>query len=72
MRVGFTVTKKVGNAVARNRIRRRLKEVTRLVLQERPVTGFDFVLIGRVGTRDRAFADLDADFRRALDRAGVP
>ena len=68
-RLGFTVTKKVGNAVVRNRIRRRLKEVTRLVLQEHPVEGFDFVLIGRAGTRERAFAELRADFRRALDRA---
>ncbi len=71
-RVGFTVTRKVGNAVARNRIRRRLREVVRLVLRQRPVRGFDFVLIGRAATRERRFADLLADFRRALDKAGAP
>ncbi len=71
-RVGFTVTRKVGNAVVRNRIRRRLKEVVRLVLRQRQVRGFDVVLIGRAATRERGFADLLADFRRALDRAGAP
>ncbi len=38
-RMGFTVTKKVGNAVIRNRTRRRLKEAARLLLRDRPVTG---------------------------------
>ena len=52
-RLGFTVTKKVGNAVVRNRTRRRLKEAARLVLAERPVAGVDLVLIGRDGTRGR-------------------
>ena len=46
-RLGFTVTKKVGNAVIRNRTRRRLKEAARLVLREQPVAGADLVLIGR-------------------------
>ena len=42
-RVGFTVTKKVGNAVIRNRTRRRLKEAARLLFGERPVSGVDLV-----------------------------
>jgi ribonuclease P protein component len=70
-RLGFTVTRKVGNAVVRNRTRRRLKEAARLLLAERPVTGVDLVLIGRDATRSRVFADLQADLRRALTKAGV-
>ena len=54
-RLGFTVTKKIGNAVVRNRTRRRLKEAARLVLAEQPVAGVDLVLIGRAGTADRDF-----------------
>jgi ribonuclease P protein component len=70
-RLGFTVTKKVGNAVVRNRTRRRLKEAARLWLREHPVTGVDLVLIGRDGTRKRAFGLLQDDIRRALAKAGV-
>lgn len=71
-RIGFTVTKKVGNAVVRNRTRRRLKEAARLVLRERAVSGVDLVLIGRDTTRGRDFADLMGDFARALAKVGVP
>lgn len=71
-RLGFTVTKKVGNAVVRNRTRRRLKEAARLLLREHPVTGVDLVLIGRDNTRSRPFTDLMDDFRRALGKTGVP
>jgi ribonuclease P protein component len=71
VRLGFTVTKKVGNAVVRNRTRRRLKEAARLLLQTHPVTGFDLVLIGRDHTRGRPFPDLQDDIRRALKKAGV-
>ena len=70
-RIGFTVTKKVGNAVVRNRVRRRLKEAARLELSDRPVTGVDLVLIGRDATRGRSFGDLRDDLRRALGKAGV-
>jgi ribonuclease P protein component len=70
-RLGFTVTRKIGNAVIRNRTRRRLKEAARLVLAERPVTGVDLVLIGREATRGRDFARLQDDLRRALAKAGV-
>ena len=67
-RLGFTVTKKVGNAVVRNRTRRRLKEAARLLLRERPVAGADLVLIGRDATRSRDFTALQDDLRRALAR----
>jgi ribonuclease P protein component len=70
-RIGFTVTKKVGNAVIRNRTRRRLKEAARLLLRERPVSDVDLVLIGRDTTRSRRFSDLMDDLRRALGKAGV-
>jgi ribonuclease P protein component len=70
-RIGFTVTKRVGNAVIRNRTRRRLKEAARLLLNERPVIGFDLVLIGRDSTRSRNFITLQGDIRRALERTGV-
>jgi ribonuclease P protein component len=70
-RLGFTVTKKIGNAVTRNRTRRRLKEAARLVLAGSPVSGVDLVLIGREATRKRRFVDLQEDVRRALAKAGV-
>ncbi len=71
-RLGFTVTKKVGNAVVRNRTRRRLREAARLLLLRDPATrdaaprGVDLVLIGREGTRGRDFAALLDDLARAL------
>ncbi len=71
VRVGFTVTKKIGNAVIRNRTRRRLKEAARLVLADYPATATDLVLIGREGTRGRDFAALQADLRRALAKVGA-
>jgi ribonuclease P protein component len=71
VRLGFTVTKKVGNAVVRNRTRRRLKEAARLLLRERPAVGADLVLVGRDGTRGRKFSVLMDDLSRALDKAGV-
>ena len=70
-RLGFTVTRKVGNAVVRNRTRRRLKEAARLLLRTIPVQGVDLVLIGRDATRGRAFTDLMDDLRRALAKTGV-
>ena len=70
-RVGFTVTKKVGNAVVRNRTRRRLREAARLLLRQVPVTGTDLVLIGRDQTRSRKFALLIEDLRQALSRTGA-
>ena len=70
-RIGFTVTKKVGNAVVRNRTRRRLKEAARLEFAENPPRGVDLVLIGRDSTRDRNFLALRDDLRRALRKMGV-
>lgn len=64
--LGFTVTKKIGNAVVRNRVRRRLKEVVRLGLPAFDKTGYDFVVIGRQSTKGRPFVQLQKDFTRAL------
>jgi ribonuclease P protein component len=69
-RVGFTCSRKVGNAVMRNRARRRLKEAARRVLAEaRP--GYDYVLIGRTETVTRPFERLLADLRAALAKLGL-
>ena len=70
-RVGYTASRKVGNAVVRNRTRRRLREAARLLLRERPVHGMDLVLVGRDATRSRPFALLVEDLRRALDKVGA-
>ncbi len=69
-RIGFTCSKKVGNAVARNRAKRRLREIARLVLPEHGRDGFDYVLIGRREvTASRDFAEMRADLERALQKA---
>lgn len=67
-RIGFTVTKKVGNAVIRNRVRRRLREVVRLGLPSFEKTGYDFVIIGRKETITRSFKNLQADFDKVLSQ----
>jgi ribonuclease P protein component len=66
-RVGFTVTKKLGNAIKRNRIRRRLKEAVRTALHDDFRPGRDYVIIGRAATEGRDFAALVSDIRSALD-----
>ncbi len=67
LRVGFTCSKKVGNAVARNRAKRRLREIARLGLPELGRAGWDYVLIGKAGvTGTRDFDHMQADLRYAL------
>jgi ribonuclease P protein component len=68
VRVGFTVSKKVGNAVERNRVRRRLREVVRLSKPERMRAGHDYVLIGRRAALKRPFAQMMEEFDGALQR----
>jgi ribonuclease P protein component len=66
-RVGFTCSKRVGNAVARNRAKRRLRAVARDVLPRLAREGWDYVLIGREGiTAKRDFTDLIGDLEYAL------
>ena len=66
-RVGYTCSKKIGNAVARNRAKRRLREVARLVLGAEAKQGWDYVLVGRPNeTITRSFDQLVADLKRAV------
>lgn len=65
-RLGFTATRKIGNAVIRNRARRRLREAARLYFAEHAATGADFVLIARRDTARRRFALLRADLAQAI------
>ncbi len=67
IRVGYTCSKKVGNAVARNRAKRRLREIARAVLPEAARPGWDYVLIGRPDlTATRPLDQMKADLRWAL------
>ena len=66
MRIGFTVTKKIGNAVVRNRMKRRLRALARELLAERGVAGADHVLIGRNGGIERDYALLRTELGKAL------
>lgn len=68
IRLGITASKKVGNAVTRNRARRRLREVARAVLPTRAAPGHDYVLIARASTPSRPYALLIADLIAALSR----
>lgn len=69
IRIGYTCSKKLGNAVARNRAKRRLREIARAVLPLAGRPGWDYVLVGRPGaTAERLFADLLADLTRALSQ----
>jgi ribonuclease P protein component len=66
MRIGFTVTKKIGNAVVRNRMKRRLRALARELLAERGVAGADHVLIGRSGGIERDYALLRTELGKAF------
>lgn len=64
--VGFTATKKIGNAVIRNRAKRRLRELARLLLPLHGRPGFDYVFIARAATPDRDWPQLQKDVKYAL------
>src|SRR5258708_23757923 len=68
VRVGFTVSRKVGTAVERNRVRRRLKEVVRLSAATGLCCGHDYVLIGRRSALSLPSEQTTQCFQRALRR----
>ena len=70
-RLGFTVSRKVGNAVARNRARRRLKAAADEVMPGQAARHRDYVIIGRNATLDRRFPDLIGDLETALEKVGA-
>lgn len=70
IRLGITVTKKIGGAVVRNRMKRRFRALAREVLPERGVAGADHVLIGRAGGVERDYAQLRAELHKALAKLG--
>lgn len=71
-RFGFTVTKKLGGAVVRNRIRRRLKAAVTALAALEAKDGFDYVIVARSAALDRPYADLLADLRRAFRGVHTP
>jgi ribonuclease P protein component len=69
IRFGITVTKKIGNAVVRNRMKRRFRELLRAALPTQGLPDHDHVLIGRAGGVERDFALLAEELTKALERA---
>lgn len=68
IRIGFTATKKIGNAVIRNRAKRRLKEAARLTAAKHGIAGSDYVIIARHKTPDCSFSELKRDMEFAFTR----
>ncbi len=71
VRYGITVTKKIGNAVVRNRMKRRFRELLRSALPERALADHDHVLIGRAGGVERDFQTMSDELAKALERAAI-
>ena len=69
IRFGVTVTKKIGNAVVRNRMKRRFRELLRTALPESGLPDHDHVLVGRAGGVERDFQTMADELAKALDRA---
>ena len=67
-RIGFTVSRKVGNAVERNRVRRRLRDVVKRSAADSLRSGCDYVLVGRRTALSRQFEQMIEDFMNALRR----
>ncbi|GAA4020002.1 hypothetical protein GCM10022280_20240 [Sphingomonas swuensis] len=70
-RVGYTVTKKIGGAVVRNRMKRRLRALAAELLPAYGISGADHVLIGRGGGIERDFGQLRAELAKALRKASA-
>ena len=68
MRVGFTVTKKIGGAVVRNRMKRRYRALAREIIPTKGIAGADHVLIGRAKGIERDYGLLKSELAGALER----
>ncbi|MGL1922488.1 MAG: ribonuclease P protein component [Hyphomicrobiales bacterium] len=72
IRIGFTASKKVGNAVCRNRAKRRLRELARNIALKKAKTGFDYVFIARKNILDMEYARLEQDIAIAIKKIHKP
>jgi ribonuclease P protein component len=72
MRVGFTVTKKIGGAVVRNRMKRRFRALARELVPDKGTAGADHVMIGRAKGVERDYGQLRAELAGALDQLRRP
>jgi ribonuclease P protein component len=70
-RTGLTVSRKVGNAVTRNRVKRRLREMVRGAVDVNILPSFDVVIIGRTEAKNRDFVQMKQDFVHALRKLGI-
>ena len=70
-RVGISVSKKVGKAITRNRVRRLIKEAYRLNIDEKIKPGYDIVFIARVSSKDATFKDIDKSIKNLVKRTDI-
>ena len=70
-RVGISVSKKVGNAINRNKIRRRIKESYRLRIDENVRSGYDIVFIARVGIKEAQYKDIEKSILNLAKKANI-
>lgn len=70
-RIGFTVSRRVGNAVQRNRAKRRLREMVRKFLKEKNPAGCEVVLIAKVAAGSMEFTAMCADFQKGIAATGA-
>ena len=69
IRVGFTATKKLGGAVIRNRIKRKLRALVDAIFMDHAISGIDYVIIGRKSALSRPYAKLEKDLKYALHQS---
>ena len=67
-RIGYSVARKLGNAVRRNRMRRRLRALVRLQAPALPATGYDLILLARQSAYNRTYHDLELSYAKLLQR----
>lgn len=69
-RIGISVSKRVGNSVLRNRVRRRLREAVRPYIGDLP-EGTDLVIVGRIRIAEASFSQIQKDLHRVINRSGI-